>query len=190
MPIFKKKKAQIKDNTESLIPIIFQNSPIQDDSKDVFDFKNQVKVLHEVSNTDAKIIGIVGDYGSGKSSITELYAKEEKKNDKTKIVRINLWDEFLSSKEEEPFQSVIKSFFYQLAYGNSSDNKNFSEYVNNRFNKKQGKVSFRLATRKSFILIGFAALLFLLFCSLNYIDFNILTFSKNLFPKMVQKAEL
>jgi hypothetical protein len=33
MPIFKKSKAQINDNTESLVPIIFQNSPIQDDSK-------------------------------------------------------------------------------------------------------------------------------------------------------------
>lgn len=190
MPIFKKRKAQIKDNTESLIPIIFQNSPIQDDSKDVFDFKNQVKVLHEVSNTDAKIIGIIGDYGSGKSSITELYAKEEKKSKKAKIVRINLWDEFLCSKDEKPIQSVIKSFFYQLAYGNSKKNKNFSEYVNNRFNKKQGKVSFRLATRKSFILIGFASLLILFFCSLNYIDFDILTSSKNLFPKMVQKASV
>ena len=182
------KNKQINDNADTFTPIIFQNSPIQDDSKDVFDFKNQVKVLHEVSNSDAKIIGIIGDYGSGKSSITELYAKEEKKNDKTKIVRINLWDEFLYSKEEDSFQSVIKSFFYQLAYGNSSDNKNFSEYVNNRFNKKQGKVSFRLATRKSFIVIGFAALLFLLFCSLNYIDFDVLTSSTNLFPKMVQKA--
>ncbi len=190
MPIFKKSKAQINNNTESLVPIIFQNSPIQDDSKDVFDFKNQVKVLHEVSNSDAKIIGIIGDYGSGKSSITELYAKEEKKSKKAKIVRINLWDEFLCSKDEKPVQSVIKSFFYQLAYGNSKKNKNFSEYVNNRFNKKQGKVSFRLATRKSFIVIGFAALLFLLFCSLNYIDFDVLTSSKNLFPKMVQKASV
>ena len=42
---------------------------------------------------------------------------------------------FFGTKDDETFQAVMKSFFYQLAYGNLKRNKNFSEYINNRFNK-------------------------------------------------------
>lgn len=176
----KKNKNTEDVKNETLSPIIFKNTPIENDSQDIFDFKTQVEVLNEVEESGAKIIGIIGDYGSGKSSITEMFENHEKEK-KNKTIRINLWDEYFGTKGDEKFQAVMKSFFYQLAYGNTKHNKNFSEYINNRFNKNQGRVSFRLATRKSFILIGFAALLVLLFFSFNNISIEILKYLKEVF---------
>lgn len=182
----KKNKNTEDVKNEILSPIIFKNTPIENDSQDVFDFKTQVKILNEVEESGAKIIGIIGDYGSGKSSITEMFEKKEKEK-KHKTIRINLWDEFFGTKDDETFLAVMKSFFYQLAYGNLKRNKNFSEYINNRFNKNQGRVSFRLATRKSFILIGIAALLFLLFFSFNNISIEMLKYLKDVFDITPQK---
>lgn len=182
-----KKDKKIEDTkNEILFPIIFKNTPIENDSQDVFDFKTQVDVLNAVEESGAKIIGIIGDYGSGKSSITEMFEEKEKEKEH-KTIRINLWDEYFGVKDDEKFQAVMKSFFYQLAYANCKKNKNFSEYINNRFNKNQGRVSFRLATRKSFILIGIAALLILVFFSFNNISIEILKYLKDAFTITLQK---
>ena len=152
-------------------PIFFSNSPEKDKEKDVFDFASQVKILHKVVDSDSKIIGIIGDYGSGKSSITEMFEKERKNYKKNKIIRINLWG---NSKKSNPknLNSVLKSFFYQLAYGNLEKNQNFSNYINYRFNKNQGRVSFKIATKSFFILLCIAALLMFVFYSLNSLDFS------------------
>lgn len=74
----KKNKNTEDVKNETLSPIIFKNTPIENDSQDIFDFKTQVEVLNEVEESGAKIIGIIGDYGSGKSSITEMFENHEK----------------------------------------------------------------------------------------------------------------
>lgn len=82
----KRKEKEIK-------PIIFQNKPITSEEKDLFDYSYQKQVLESAIENDARIIGIVGDYGTGKSSITKLLEKSRKKKFDT-IVNINLWGQF------------------------------------------------------------------------------------------------
>lgn len=158
------------DNQKNFIPIYFSNTPEKNENKDIFDFVSQVTILSDVIDSDASIIGIIGDYGSGKSSITEML-EEKRRNKKNKIIRINLWDNNLKS-SKKTYNSVFKSFLYQLSYGNSKKNRNFSDYINFRFNKNQGRVSLKLATRKSFFFVGLAAILITLFYTLNCINFD------------------
>lgn len=157
------KKQEIK-------PIIFQNKPITSEEKDLFDYSYQKQVLESAIENDARIIGIVGDYGTGKSSITKLLEKSRKKKLDT-IVNINLWGQF--SEDFKDNNSLIKSFLFQLAYANKKRNSHFAQYINARFNKNNGKIGFSIATRKIFFLLFFAAIFILLFFTFNSITITV-----------------
>ena len=159
----KKKEKEIK-------PIIFQNKPITSEEKDLFDYSYQKQVLESAIENEARIIGIVGDYGTGKSSITKLLEKSRKKKLDT-IVNINLWGQF--SEDFKDNNSLIKSFLFQLAYANKKRNSHFAQYINARFNKNNGKIGFSIATRKIFFLLFFAAIFILLFFTFNSITITV-----------------
>ncbi len=159
----KRKEKEIK-------PIIFQNKPITSEEKDLFDYSYQKQVLESAIENDARIIGIVGDYGTGKSSITKLLEKSRKKKFDT-IVNINLWGQF--SEDFKDNNSLIKSFLFQLAYANKKRNRHFAQYINARFNKNNGKIGFSIATRKIFFLLFFAAIFILLFFTFNSIKIEV-----------------
>jgi len=53
------------EKEEEIKPIIFQNKPITSEEKDLFDYSYQKQVLESAIENDARIIGIVGDYGTG-----------------------------------------------------------------------------------------------------------------------------
>lgn len=155
-------------------PIIFQNKPIDCDEKDIFDFSYQKKVLNVAIDADSRIVGIIGDYGTGKSSITKLL-EDDRKEQGDKVININLWDQFKKKKENQDnkiekvddgdavSQSLMKSFLYQLAFANDLKNIGFAKYINARFNKNNGRIGFSVATKKSFLILGGAAVCFLLY---------------------------
>ena len=170
-----------KENTLSLDmqPIIFQNKPIDSEEKDLFDFSYQKKVLNVAIDSNARIIGIIGDYGTGKSSITKLLEIERKKK-KDGVIGINLWDQLKKvtyekyevenkeiEKEDVENQSLMKSFLYQLAFANKKRNASFARYINARFNKNNGKIGFAFATRKTYIIVGIAAIFFILYLTIG-----------------------
>ena len=155
-------------------PIIFQNKPIDCDEKDIFDFSYQKKVLNVAIDADSRIVGIIGDYGTGKSSITKLLEDNRKKQG-DKVININLWDQFNKKIENQDdkiekvndgdvvSQSLMKSFLYQLAFANDLKNIGFAKYINARFNKNNGRIGFSVATKKSFFILCVAALWFILY---------------------------
>ena len=126
-----------KEKEQDIKPIIFQNKPITSEEKDLFDYSYQKQVLESAIENDARIIGIVGDYGTGKSSITKLLEKSRRKKLDT-IVNINLWGQF--SEDFKDNNSLIKSFLFQLAYANKKENSHFAQYINARFNKNNGNL--------------------------------------------------
>lgn len=159
-----------KEKEQDIKPIIFQNKPITSEEKDLFDYSYQKQVLESAIENDARIIGIVGDYGTGKSSITKLLEKSRRKKLDT-IVNINLWGQF--SEDFKDNNSLIKSFLFQLAYANKKENSHFAQYINARFNKNNGKIGFSIATRKIFFLLFFAAIFILLFFTFNSITIKV-----------------
>lgn len=157
----KQPKATI-DN--KLRPIIFQNKPIEEDEKDIFDFTYQKDVLNQAIDSGARIIGVIGDYGTGKSSVTKLLEKDRNKKEDT-VININLWGNFSSNQDSN--NSLIKSFLFQLAYANKAKNHHFAKYVNARFNKNNGKVGFAIATKGTYFLLIFSLFLFGVFFTFN-----------------------
>lgn len=137
-------------------PIVFINNPISNTNEDVIGFESQVETLMCAIENNANMIGIIADYGTGKSSMTELLTKrleETNKNKPTnKPIKINMWD-CLSKvlgegKEPESVSTLTKSFLYQLANGHSTK---FGRYINKLLSKNYGNISFSSNNDNRFI---------------------------------------
>ena len=67
MSIFQK-----KHTSESIKPLVFVNRPINDPKNDIVGFLPQVNTICEAITNGSTMIGVVADYGTGKSSMTAL----------------------------------------------------------------------------------------------------------------------
>jgi predicted ABC-type transport system involved in lysophospholipase L1 biosynthesis ATPase subunit len=114
---FHKLRKLIKCNNTKIIPVLFNNTPISDGKENIFNFKEQVKILDSAIKNRSTLIGIIGDYGSGKSSLTELCQKKLKLK-YGQAIRINMWDTIEKDNEGNGFRFLMCSFLYQLAQGN------------------------------------------------------------------------
>ena len=180
-------KYNIKKNETKRI-VLFNNSPIDSKNDDVFDSKIKVNAIRQaITEEKATTIALIGEYGTGKSSLTNLLYKENEDLFE-KPSYINLWDcvckkEKLVINCEEPqeesisdnqsrINSFTKSFLYQLS--TSSKQRAFSKYINQRLSKNYGKVSLSSSgSIISIVLIFFALLSFIFYIGFNKINFNI-----------------
>lgn len=137
-------------------PIVFINNPISNTNEDVIGFESQVETLMCAIENNANMIGIIADYGTGKSSMTELLTKRievtNKNKPTNKPIKINMWD-CLSKvlgegKEPESVSTLTKSFLYQLANGHSTK---FGRYINKLLSKNYGNISFSSNNDNRFI---------------------------------------
>lgn len=158
---------EINDSEETANIIFFKNSPLKDEKKDIFDFKIKSEAIEKAIENDANMISLIGDYGTGKSTLTEiLYERNKEKY--VQPVYINLWDclSTVEGKDEKtPVSYFTKSFLYQLALGNKKHN-HFSRYINQRLSKNYGKLSFALAKKETIgwiIGVGISLVLFFIF---------------------------
>lgn len=149
-------KNDLKDNMDSarkFDPIVFVNNPISNANEDVIGFESQVDTLMCAIDNNANMIGIIADYGTGKSSMTKLLEESIKKNDNTNApIKINMWDCLskvaTDSKESESVSALTKSFLYQLASGHSTK---FGRYINKILSKNYGNISFSSNNDKQFV---------------------------------------
>ncbi len=159
------------NEVENKHPVIFKNSPISKDKDDLFGFDMQAEAIKEAIKENAHIIGIIGDYGSGKSSLTEKLKHKLEKNKFKKTIIINLWDSFFDQSTNESNTKTVtistKSFLYQLAFGNKKRNRNFAKYINHRLSKNYGKLSLSVSTYSSFIFIILSGLIFSIYIYLK-----------------------
>ena len=133
-------------------PIVFVNTPISGGEYDVIGFDSQVKTLRAAIDNKANMIGIIANYGTGKSSMTELLSQSFGE-DENKPIKINMWDCLSSStmannKLNENISNLTKSFLYQLS--NGKDRK-FGSYINKILSKNYGNISFATNKTKEFL---------------------------------------
>lgn len=164
--IFKKNKILKRDN---VIPakqdiILFNNSPIFKSNNDIFDLKIKAQAVKKAIDEKANTVALIGEYGSGKSSLTNILY-EDNKECFEKPIYINLWDcickpDNETSKNQNQINIFTKSFLYQFAAGYG--NKSFSKYINQRLSKNYGKLSLSTSGWKGTkFLVGIALFLFL-----------------------------
>lgn len=129
-------------------------NPIKNRKNDIFGYDYEVKRIKNAIDADANAIGIVSDYGSGKSSLIELLIQKLCFL-KYKIIKVNLWDNKLKITEpsNEPSvkdnviptkESIIRLHKTFLRQASSQTLKYNSAYINRRINANYGaaKISF------------------------------------------------
>lgn len=128
-------------------PIVFLNSPIAEENQDVIGIKSASDAIVAAVKQSAHMIGLIADYGAGKSSLTEMLANDKRRF--KKVIRINMWDTIsrlrTTARENvgDTIDSLTKSFIFQLAAGVS---ENTAKYINRRLSKNYGIISFSLST--------------------------------------------
>ena len=135
-------------------------NPIKNEKDDIFGYDYEVKRIKNAIDDGANSIGIISDYGSGKSSLIKLLSRKLCFF-KYKIIKVNLWDDKLAIPDDNQISndeknnginknitpsrdSIIrlhKTFLRQV----SSQRKKYNEaYINKRINANYGaaKISF------------------------------------------------
>lgn len=154
-----------KTETAQYAPIVFMNTPICDDEGDVIGIGATVTAIKKASERNAKMIGVIADYGSGKSSLTDTLAKDTKRFGKA--IRINMWDSLSENSSQITISALTKSFLYQLASGISD---NTAKHVNRRLSKNYGIVSFSISSRIFWLWAALAATAYVVFAIISGIS--------------------
>ena len=159
-----------KDNHIS--PIIFVNNPIADAKDDVIGFSSQVETIKNSIKNGATMIGLIADYGTGKSSMTTMLKKEYTGLDYPEPININMWDSLSEStnppsNKNESVSVLTKSFLFQLANGHD---RRLGSYVNKLLSKNYGTISFAANHFHRVIFTFFGALLFFILYKISGIS--------------------
>lgn len=143
-------------------PIVFVNNPVNHKEDDIIGFESQVETLACSIDSGANIIGLVADYGSGKSSLTDILSEVLQKRKKIiKPIKINLWDCLKKdSKNEEKVSLLTRSFLYQLSSGHGYK---FGSFINKILSKNYGNISFGVNTRRFWWMFVLSGILFVLY---------------------------
>ena len=127
-------------------PIVFVNNPIKLAEDDVIGFLDQVEMIScAIDDGEASMIGVIADYGTGKSSITEMLKEKYVKAGYPEPIKINMWDSLSEPNDSQNNNSnnqvsdLTKSFLFQLANGH--DGK-LGSYVNKLLSKNYGIIFF------------------------------------------------
>ena len=161
------------EKNKSYEPVVFVNKPITNSNEDVIGFENQIDILNEAVLQGARIIGVIADYGTGKSSLTELFVHsiEETEQQKSSFYKkkkcspiyVNLWDSLNKRKitQEASVSVLTHSFLYQLSNGYDT---RFGKHINRLLSKNYENVSFSFnGSSKNYFFLIFAGFLFALY---------------------------
>lgn len=150
---FYKNKEKIKQKNEQTeyAPIVFINKPAENYSQDVVGFKSQVETIHQAIKNGANMIGVIADYGTGKSTISDILISDVLNNERNySTIRINMWDSISKKSDNNDISELAKSFLYQLANGNDDNghSSKLSHYVSKRMSKNFNTISLSTASKK------------------------------------------
>ena len=88
-------------------PIIFMNTPIMNKDDDVIGISSSVDAINIALEDGAKMVGVVAEYGTGKSSLTEMLIKSKPKK---KEIRVNMWEALDNKGDDKDNDSLKKTF--------------------------------------------------------------------------------
>ncbi len=158
-----KKKITITKETQ-FKPIVFMNTPVSSRNDDVIGIGSAVNSIKRAIKNDANLIGVIADYGAGKSSLTETLSKKSC----GKAIHINMWDSISklndSSKTDESINLLTKSFVFQLASGVS---EHCARHANKRLSKNYNIFSFSISSWEFWIWAIIAAVFYVVFSGIS-----------------------
>lgn len=148
------------ESSKKYEPVVFVNHPISNINEDVIGFDSQIDTLLCAIDNNANMIGIIADYGTGKSSMTELLTNAVKKRKYPTPIKVNMWDclsQTATSNNASEVSALTKSFLHQLSNGHSLK---FGRFINKILSKNYGNISFSLNNTTRFVVFFLIAGLF------------------------------
>ena len=169
------KRTKDAKEVEEFEPIVFINKPANSYSQDVIGFKTQIETIYKAIENDANMIGIIADYGTGKSTISDILISDVINNEhKYNAIRINMWDSISHSHGGNDISDLTKSFIYQLA--NGSDDmcsvSKLSRYASKRMSKNFNTISFSMVSKKLWKYGILAGILYALYLTFSQTDIS------------------
>lgn len=164
--LFRNKSTISNKDNENFKPIVFVNNPVKRQKDDIVGFDSQVETLACAIESGANMIGVIADYGSGKSSLTDILSESLKKRKKiTKPIKINLWDCLQKNanpkpSDDEKISVLTRSFLYQLSSGHG---QKFGSFINKILSKNYGNISFGINSWKFWWMFIIAGLMFVIY---------------------------
>ena len=130
----RKQNNKIEENKEDNNSVVYINKPINEINNDVLGINTHLNRIEKAIDKGANVIGIIGDYGTGKSSLIELL-----KNKYEKPIMINMWNySNTNSNEEKGINDLTRNFLFQMAIG---EDTKFAQYINKKLSKNYGILS-------------------------------------------------
>ena len=139
--------------------LYFQDFPVSDYNDDYVGFEAEVEMIKESVESDSKIIGLISEYGSGKSSIIELL-KNSLDAEKYDVVNINLLDPNGENNDLEAHKRML----IQLANHKYSDKKNKKKlsYITKRLNPNYKSIDISTTSNISLFFVGLSVFFFVI----------------------------
>lgn len=133
--------------------------------KDIIGFKSYVNSLNTVINNESKFIGLISEFGTGKSSLIKMLGNVENVNNPIEVITINLWNCDENNKSQLDIHQV---FLHQLIDRLDIKTK---DYYKKKINKKYRILDIKFGfKRKCYIYFLFFIYLFSAFETLKIID--------------------
>lgn len=137
--------------------VVYINKPISEIEKDVLGINTQLNRIDKAIEKGANVVGIIGDYGTGKSSLIELL-----KNKYEKPIMINMWNysnNTTNKKEDSGIKQLTRNFLFQMAIG---EDTKFAQYISKKMSKNYGIISI-IKSGEKFWLNFIVAVIFMVF---------------------------
>ncbi len=131
--IKRKQNNRIEEHKEYNNSVVYINKPINEINNDVLGINTHLNRIDKAIDNGANVIGIIGDYGTGKSSLIELL-----KNKYEEPIMINMWNYSNENDEENGINGLTRNFLFQMAIG---EDAKFAQYVNKKLSKNYGILS-------------------------------------------------
>lgn len=135
---------------------------------DLIGFESYINDLDSAISSGAKFIGLISDFGTGKSSLLKML---DRKNDSNRnIITINLWDVINDSNENDNNKLEIHNIFLHQLIEKLKIKP--SEYYKKRINKNYSPFDIKLnSTNFVYIFFLFCFYLCGVFDTINFYDF-------------------
>lgn len=143
--------------------VYYRDEPIKDYEHDYIGFEEQVNMLKEGIDNNERIIGLISDYGSGKSSIISLLKNCYKDSD-VKFYNINLLDP--NGKNDDTILEAHKRFLLQFARQVYDKNSMKLSFVTKKLNPNYKSI--KVSSKKITSCIQFKIFIILVIISFLY----------------------
>lgn len=135
-------------------------------NEDWIGFDSYVLSLIDAINNGAKFIGLIGDYGSGKSTLISKLRKTDEKL--YNVININLWNCNALNDEENDNVDIHRIFLHQLIDNIKIDNK---DYYKKKINKNYSFFDILLKKTSFIFIFVFVLLVFYVISILDKLGF-------------------